>query len=253
MVTSRAPRYGPREPPRRASSRHPGEDSMVSRPPTSPTRSRMPAIPSDPRPHPSGSNPLPSSSTTTTADAAFAHKGDADVSGGCVLDDVRQRLLHDPVEDRLGLGRGVFTEARRDVDGRPRGRRDGRREPLDRGYEPEVVERARPGSTARRRTSWSVATTRSRRSAASARASSLSTASSSWPSPRRIDASAWPVSSWSSRASRARSSSRASTTRRRESRPTRSERSTAIAARDTSDSAKRTSASSKRGSAASLS
>src|SRR5919197_580448 len=90
-------------------------------------------------------------------------------------------------------------------------------------------------STARRRTSWSVATTSSRSSATAARFSSFSSASSSGFRPSRIDVSAWPVSSWSSRASRRRSSSCASTTRRSTSRATRSERSTATAARAVED------------------
>ncbi len=71
--------------------------------------------------------------------------------------------------------------------------------------------------------------------------------------PRRIEVSAWPVSSWSSRASRSRSCSCAATTPRRASRATRSDRSTARAARVANVSASRRSSSEKRASRPSLS
>ena len=101
-------------------------------------------------------------------------------------------------------------------------------------------------STARRRTSCSAATTSSRSSASAACAGPSASASSSGFSPSRIEVSAWPVSSWSSRASRRRSSSCAATTRRSASRATRSERSTATAARAANVSARRRSSSEKR-------
>ena len=82
-------------------------------------------------------------------------------------------------------------------------------------------------STASRRTSWSVETTSSSDRRDGRPALVVRGARSSGLSPSRIDVSAWPVSSWSSRASRLRSCSCASTTRREASRLTRSERSTA--------------------------
>ena len=165
-----------------------------------------------------------------------------------VLDDVRQRLLHDPVERRLDLARQpLVAELRLEVD------RDARvcsrnvsARRSSAGDEPEVVERRRPqldGEPAdvleRRDDELAHGRDRGARLVgAGARSSGFR--------PSRIDVSACPVSSWSSRASRLRSSSCASTTRRTTSRLTRSERSTAIAARAASVSASRRSSSVKR-------
>ena len=107
-------------------------------------------------------------------------------------------------------------------------------------------------STASRLTFWSVSTICSRSSAAAARADSGEPASSTCFRPSRIEVRAWPVSSWSSRASRRRSSSCPSTTLRSASRATRSARSTATAARAPKVSVRRRSSSVKRGSGPSL-
>ena len=80
----------------------------------------------------------------------------------------------------------------------------------------------------------------------------MSSAFSTVLSPSRTEVSAWPVSSCSSRASRRRSISCPSMTRRSESRWTRRERSTATAARCAKCSASRRSALVKRGSRPSL-
>ena len=60
---------------------------------------------------------------------------------GGVLDDVRQRLLDDPVERRLDLrGEPLVFDARLEVDVQPGLLAEGRREPLERRHQPEVVE-----------------------------------------------------------------------------------------------------------------
>ena len=121
-----------------------------------------------------------------------------------MLRDVRQRLLHDAVERRLDLRREAGQ--RRGVASTstaiPVCSAERLCQPLERRYEAEVVERLGRSSTARRRTLWSVSTTCSRSSAAAARAASAVSASSTRFRPSRIEVSAWPVSSWSSRASR---------------------------------------------------
>ena len=166
-----------------------------------------------------------------------------------MLDDVRQRLLDDPVERRLDLARQpLVAELRLEVDAhagllaervaraaRAPARARSRRAPTG-AARPRAG--ARPGASRRRARA---------RDATAARASSVAALCSSGFRPSRIDVSAWPVSSCSSRASRARSSSCASTTRRTASRLTRSERSTATAARAASASASRRSSSVKRG------
>ena len=141
-----------------------------------------------------------------------------------VLDDVRQRLLHDPVERRLDLGRQpLVAELRLEVDAQAASARGtSRRAARAPATRPKSSSADGRSSTASRRTSWSVETTSSRTDATAARASSVVAVCSSGFSPSRIDVSAWPVSSCSSRASRARSSSCASTTRRTASRLTRS-------------------------------
>ena len=167
-----------------------------------------------------------------------------------------ERLLHDAVERRLDLRRKALRR-------RAPTRRRPRCSPcslddVSRAARAPARGRSRraPRAAARRRAGGRPAA--SRRRARGARPPRLGRrrcrlASSSAFSPSRIDVSAWPVSSCSSRASRARSSSCASTTRRSASRLTRSERSTATAARAASDSASRTSSSVKRDVAPSLS
>ena len=238
-------------PPRRASCPRPRVDSIVSVPSSSATPLAHPEQAEAVVAAVAGSKPRPSSSITAVTRPILAGQDDADARAPRVLDDVRQRLLHDPVERGLDLRRaGARRRAGLDVDVDARSpRRPCRARRSSAGDEPEVVERLGRSSTARRRTSCSVATTSSR-SAATGRAQllvALSTSSSAC-RPSRMDVSAWPVSSWSSRASRRRSSSCASTTRRSASRATRCERSTATAARAANVSASRRSSSVKRGS-----
>src|SRR4051794_16398571 len=62
-----------------------------------------------------------------------------------MLGDVRERLLHDPVERRLDLGwQALFAEGGAEVDLHPALLAEGRRQVLDGRHEAEVVERARP-------------------------------------------------------------------------------------------------------------
>ena len=61
-----------------------------------------------------------------------------------VLGDVRQRLLDDAVERGLDLGGSRPTPRRLEVDRDARLLGEALREPLERGDEPEVVERFRP-------------------------------------------------------------------------------------------------------------
>ena len=83
----------------------PGADSISNRPPRSDTRSRIPTRPSA---------PLRTSRRVETGAVVLDHGADrarpardddADRGRTGVLDDVRQRLLDDPVERRLVLGR----------------------------------------------------------------------------------------------------------------------------------------------------
>ena len=143
-----------------------------------------------------------------------------------VLDDVRQRLLDDAVDRRLDLGSAA---ARRR--GSPRGRRGARtaRGTSRRAARPRGRARSRRGRTAAARPRAAARPAASRRRARGRTRSPPGpprpeTACSSGFSPSRIEVSAWPVSSCSSRASRLRSSSCAATTRPRTSRLTRCER-----------------------------
>ena len=134
---------------------------------------------------------------------------DADVVRVRVLDDVRQRLLHDPVE-RRSRPRSAAASRRAPSGSRPESPTARRTSSISRssaGTRPKSSSTAGRSSTARRRTSWSALTTSSRSCARSARAGWSASASSSGFSPSRIEVSACPVSSWSSRASRWRSSS----------------------------------------------
>ena len=84
----------------------PGSDSTVSVPPTRATRSRIPSSPAGARRtrRASASNPRPSSSTTADDLARRPLEDHAHPPGRGVLGDVRQRLLHDPVQGRLDRG-----------------------------------------------------------------------------------------------------------------------------------------------------
>ena len=180
--------------------------------------------------HRAGSKPAPSSSITRTRRRRRRRRRRCSPSRACgVLDDVRQRLLDDPVERGLVLRRRASTGERDvelDVEPAPLG--DDGRQPLERRLRGRSrrapAGAARPSGAARRRAP-------SRRARGSGRAAPRPTCSSSAFSPSRIDASAWPVSSCSSRASRLRSSSCPSSSARTASRPTRSESSIARAAR----------------------
>ena len=123
----------------------PGRDSTTTRPPKRPTRSR---IPSRPIPSPvtrPGSKPTPSSSTTTETEYRLLREDDAHARRACVLDDVRQRLLHEPVQRRLDLGRepAVALEVREELDRHAGLLREVVGQPFERGDEAEVVERLR--------------------------------------------------------------------------------------------------------------
>ena len=234
----------------------PSVDSIASLPSSSPTRSFIPTSPSpslgaacrrrSPARRPR-SRRSPSSRVLVTTMLTRVALG--------VLADVRQRLLHDPVEGGLDLRRRGAA-CRGSPGCRPRSRtarRTPRASRSSAGSEAEVVERARPQLDREppdvlERVDDLLAQLRRGR-CAPPRAIS---ASSTCLRPSRIEVSAWPVSSWSSRASRRRSSSCPSTTRRSASRATRSARSTATAARAAKVSARRRSSSVKRGSAPEL-
>ena len=125
----------------------PGRDSIASRPPSS----------ADALPHPEqpdaavaarrpGSNPTPSSSTTTDTASSLRVRTTLTLVGPRVLDDVRQRLLHDPVERGLDLGREP-ADAERGLRSRPTSRSARAKLSVSRssaGDEAEVVERLRP-------------------------------------------------------------------------------------------------------------
>ena len=113
-----------------------------------------------------------------------------------MLDDVRERLLHDPIERCLHLtGQSRVSQCGVKVDSDTGLLRNGLGKPLQRSDEAIVVEHRRTKSTASRRTSWSALTTCSRRSATAERAGWSASASSSGFSPSRIEVSACPVSS----------------------------------------------------------
>ena len=74
-----------------------------------------------------------------------ARDGDADPAGARVLDDVRQRLLHNAVESGLDLARQpLLTERGVEVDADARLLGERLRQPLECGDEAEVVEHGRP-------------------------------------------------------------------------------------------------------------
>ena len=101
-VTVPAPR-------RRSPCRRLRRDSTVSRPSSSPTRSRMPSIPSPSLAAIADRNRLPSSSITRHHLPIVAREEDAHMLRTRVLDDVRERFLHDPVE----RGRGIVRKLAR--------------------------------------------------------------------------------------------------------------------------------------------
>ena len=162
--------------------------------------------------------PIPLAAATTTLTACASR----------VLDDVRQRLLDDPVERRLVTRAGARAggDVELHVEPAPLGApwsSAARARPRARSRRARAGA-ARPSAGARRRA-------RSRRARGSARRAPRRPDSRAAFSPSRIDASACPVSSCSSRASRLRSSSCPSSSARTDSRPTRSESSSASAAR----------------------
>ena len=182
-----------------------------------------------------GSKPRPSSSIDGSTVASRRVTTMLTLRCAGVLDDVRQRFLRDSIERRLDLcGKPLVAE--RLLRRRPRSRSARANVAVSRssaGTRPKSSSAVGRSSTASRRTSWSVSTTASSRSAASCFACASAVVRAPRPRfrPSRIEVSAWPVSSWSSRASRRRSSSCAAITRRSASRATRSESSTAMAAR----------------------
>ena len=208
----------------------------------------------DPRAPASGAKPRPSSSITAVIARGAAREDDADRARLRVLDDVRQRLLHDPVERCLDVARQPVADAA------PRARRacpvcsaNVSRRRSSAGDEAEVVERLRPQLDRQpahvvQRLDDLLAHGGERLGRAPRPSSPPRRAFS----PSSTEVSSCPVWSCSSRASRRRSSSCASTTRRSASPATRAERSTATAARGAKVSASRRSSSVKRGSLAFL-
>src|SRR5256885_14664460 len=76
---------------------------------------------------------------------AAADEQDAAPGGASVLDDVRQRFLDDAIERRLYFGGEPFlAELSLEIDADRRGFRERLREALNRGNQPEVIERLRP-------------------------------------------------------------------------------------------------------------
>ena len=153
-----------------------------------------------------GAKPSPSSSTTATT-VAGRRQGTLTYPGARMLDHVRERLLHDPVERSLDLGREPLRPIRASESTPiPSLRRRSRQEAFERRHEPGS--RRAPSARARPRACG-------RSAASSPRAHGPRPSRVPSPSarrPGRIDVNACPVSSWSSRASRFRSSSCASTT-----------------------------------------
>ena len=123
---------------------------------------------------PSGSKPRPSSSTTTTADPSLRIERDADTTRVGVLDDVRQRLLHDAVERGLD-SRRAGAPRRAGPRGRPRGPTARRRSPR--------AARARARARSRRARSVAARPPAAGRSGASRRRARGATATR--PRPRR--------------------------------------------------------------------
>src|SRR5207249_6231445 len=74
-----------------------------------------------------------------------AHKQDAHACSLGVLDDVRERLLHDSIESGFDLWRkALLAELRLDLDLHVRRLREGLCKPLERSGQSEVVESGRP-------------------------------------------------------------------------------------------------------------
>ena len=121
----------------------PGLDSIFSLPPSSASRSPMPSSPS-PSPPPSGGEAAAVVLDHGGDRAAAASEDDADRARLGVLDDVRQRLLHDPVERRLDVARQPVADVRLEVDAHPGLLGEGVAQALERRDEAEVVERLRP-------------------------------------------------------------------------------------------------------------
>ena len=122
----------------------PGRDSISSRPSTK----------DEPLAHAEESHAFPAHGSLVEAGSVVldhrCDRGpapgdrDADVVRVRVLDDVRERLLHDPVERRLDLGRQPrLAERRMEVDANVRLLRERIGQPLERRHEAEVVEHGR--------------------------------------------------------------------------------------------------------------
>ena len=236
-------------PRRRSSCRRPGCDSSCSgrraaRAARASRAGRAPRVPA------SGAKPRPSSSITAVDRARAAREHDADRARLRVLDDVRQRLLHDPVERRLDLGREpLVAELRLEARTRiPVCSANVSRRRSSAATRPKSSSAFGRSSTASRRTSWSVATTSSRTSASAA---PLLVASSP-PRPPSARAGSTSAPGRSRRAARARAGGARAPAPRRPGAARRArraaERSTATAARGAKVSASRRSASVKRGS-----
>ena len=188
-----------------ASSRRLALDSIGSLPPTSPTRSRMPTSPSPPSRTASGSKPRPSSSIDGRRRVVLAHEHDADTRG---LARASRRSSAPPGRSGRARSRPRAGGARPRAAPRCRPRvricsRTSRASRSSAGTRPKSSSAFGRSSTASRRTSWSVATTSSAdRRRRLARLVGARRRPRRACSPSRIDVSAWPVSSCSSRASR---------------------------------------------------
>ncbi len=185
----------------------PGRDSIVSSPPTSSARSRMPPIPR-PRSDSSKAKPRPSSATSSSTPPSASRRSRTSIRlGAAVAGGVGERLLGDPVDDQLGVVAEVGEVAldlELGVDLAPaRAARPGRRSPPPgRGRRARSGAAGGRGRAARASPGWRALW--SRRARASSSGGAASRAASSRSSSPVSD---WLTSSWRSRATRARSSS----------------------------------------------
>ena len=122
----------------------PSSEATLSRPPASSARSRIPVSPNPARTW-SGSNPRPSSCTIELHLVGALLDPQAHVLGTRVLDRVAERFLHDAVDRGLGVaGQALLgVQADVDLDREARDRRLALGQRLDRRAEPEVVECSR--------------------------------------------------------------------------------------------------------------
>ena len=113
---------------------------------------QLPAQQREPLAHPEQAETLGAGVGHEAAAVVLDHRGDraraagehdADRARLRVLDDVRQRLLHDPIERRLDVVREPVADAGLELDPHSRLLGEGLAQALERGDEPEVVQRLR--------------------------------------------------------------------------------------------------------------